>query len=570
MNSDFRHAEGLPPFHASIAFDGADTLVYTIRSASEEDEFAGRLLYPPTFHNGSEELKWVLPYSSGAYLGSFDLDSDVNKKLFLGRFYNFEGLSMAFFGADDGERGGYLAVIDTPVLANMVYPVSDVDGQAAYMPQIAFDGDKYQWGQDRQVRFRFCEDGNYVSLAKAYREIAKEKGFHVTLEEKAKANPVIAATAGSHRMDLGIPKDEVLTFFEKMRRAGITNIMTKLDLLRDPQNNYQFSHRQTLIDEGIYQAVTEQYPEFPLYAYEFPRYHEVGAEEGKVSAIVRPVGYAALADQYISTDGNGRARTWFALNKQIKLTCPRFWPVFTDFNERLFPPSAHPVGSMFYDTFCTFWFDEGQCSHPDHPCSTLETYEIVRALAERLSKRYDFHTEGAAEYLVPYTNSFEGAIDFLGLQGYGCLEMEDGRERSGRFACEAEKIPLWQLVYHECAPVYWHWEYGNLALPVDVTKYLDLFVMLYGEKGMFILESSGQTIHSAYFQVMLKRMRTLNQVTQEVPYQEMVSHEFLTEDGKVQRTRFSGGLMVTVNFSRENSYTIDGEVLAPLDYRVQK
>ena len=67
---------------------------------------------------------------------------------------------------------------------------------------------------------------------------------------------------------------------------------------------------------------------------------------------------------------------------------------------------------------------------------------------------------------------------------------------------------------------------------------------------------------------MIDRIKTLNQVTEKVAYDEMLSHEFLSEDGMVQRTAFSSGLQVTVNFSKEKSYDVDGEPLEPQAYRL--
>ena len=49
---------------------------------------------------------------------------------------------------------------------------------------------------------------------------------------------------------------------------------------------------------------------------------------------------------------------------------------------------------------------------------------------------------------------------------------------------------------------------------------------------------------------------------------EMLSHEFVSNDGMVQRTTFSSGMQVTVNFSKEKTYTVEGEEIEPLGYRL--
>ena len=47
----------------------------------------------------------------------------------------------------------------------------------------------------------------------------------------------------------------------------------------------------------------------------------------------------------------------------------------------------------------------------------------------------------------------------------------------------------------------------------------------------------------------------------------MTNHEFLTEDFEVERTSFSNGKSVTVNFSKE-SKTVNGMVIEPLSYKI--
>ena len=53
-----------------------------------------------------------------------------------------------------------------------------------------------------------------------------------------------------------------------------------------------------------------------------------------------------------------------------------------------------------------------------------------------------------------------------------------------------------------------------------------------------------------------------------VGYEEMVSHVFLTDDRSAQRTTFSDGTTVTVNFG-DRPYTLsDGITVEPLGHRV--
>ena len=53
----------------------------------------------------------------------------------------------------------------------------------------------------------------------------------------------------------------------------------------------------------------------------------------------------------------------------------------------------------------------------------------------------------------------------------------------------------------------------------------------------------------------IRQWRTISELQHHVAMEKMVSHEFLSEDRKIQRTIFGDGTVVTVNFG-ENTYDI--------------
>ena len=54
----------------------------------------------------------------------------------------------------------------------------------------------------------------------------------------------------------------------------------------------------------------------------------------------------------------------------------------------------------------------------------------------------------------------------------------------------------------------------------------------------------------------------------EINSHEMTNHEFLTNDGTVQKSTFSSGMSVVVNFSEEKEYTSDSISVKPWDYTI--
>ena len=59
-------------------------------------------------------------------------------------------------------------------------------------------------------------------------------------------------------------------------------------------------------------------------------------------------------------------------------------------------------------------------------------------------------------------------------------------------------------------------------------------------------------------------------VAKQTMYEKMTSFEVLTPDRQVQRTRFSDGTVVTVNFSEKQFRDKDGTILEASGYRIEK
>ncbi len=566
VNSDFRAAAGLPAADCAISFDEDNTLRYSLTMADKNAPFEERIQYPPAFHNGSDSLQWMLPKDSGLLLTSTDLASELNKRLTISEFYCAGGLNMGFYGGVDAAAGsGYLAVVDTPVNATVVYPQSQIGEKQGFLPVIAFTGDKDVWKEDRQVRFRFLRSGSYVELSKAYRSIAKEKGYLVTYAEKAETNPWIERTAVAHRVDLGIDKRAILTYFDMLAEAGIDNVMTKTSGVRDSMQGGAYVTVEELIEDGVYREIMEKYPDALLYEYENTR--DVYLTEGEFKL---DPDFVSFAQDYLLKGKTGKYfYGWTDITGvSANILCQSVNKAYVDYWLQRRPLDVYPTHIKMYDVLATCNLAEGQCYDHNHPFDRTDTYNSKRDLVKYVvDKGMDAHTEGTAEYLVPYCTSFEGSLGFMNITGVG--NPTDMMTRENGIANEAERIPLWQLVFHDCGGTYWHWEFGSLDA-AERNEYCDLFSLLYGERGMFGPFYSKTHLGSSYFKTMLERIKKLNTVLLEAGTDELADHRFLSDDGKVQRTVFSSGLQVTVNFSREKSYTIDGQELAPMGYTVEK
>jgi len=111
-------------------------------------------------------------------------------------------------------------------------------------------------------------------------------------------------------------------------------------------------------------------------------------------------------------------------------------------------------------------------------------------------------------------------------------------------------------VFHDCVVSYWYW--GDATdwlhdIAPEVTDKKDALNILYGTPPL---------IWAQYWQKhrerCLQTYRNVCKLHEQIGMDEMLSHEFVTEDRAVQRTRFSSGTVVTVNFGEKTYQVADG------------
>ena len=127
------------------------------------------------------------------------------------------------------------------------------------------------------------------------------------------------------------------------------------------------------------------------------------------------------------------------------------------------------------------------------------------------------------------------------------------------------RLPLWELVYHDCVVAQWYWGDYNNKLPA-VWDRRDLWNALYGTPPMFMFDAELWRANRDRF---VASYRTATPVARATGYAEMLSHRWLTDDHAVQQTRFANGVTVTVNFGDKSYAPPDGRPIAPLGYRLE-
>jgi hypothetical protein len=201
-----------------------------------------------------------------------------------------------------------------------------------------------------------------------------------------------------------------------------------------------------------------------------------------------------------------------------------------------------------------------------------ESREWKMKLLEYVSKDMKQVTgcETGHDAAVPFLHYFEG---MLSLGPYRVPDagrnmqriVEEVPERVAKYQLgQAYRLPLWELVYHDCVVAQWYWGDYNNKLPALWDK-RDLFNVLYGTPPMFMFNGK---LWQAQKERFVQSYRNTCPHVRSVGYEEMTDHKILTSDRNVQQTVFANGVTITVNFGSADYRLPSGAVVKAMGYDV--
>jgi hypothetical protein len=400
----------------------------------------------------------------------------------------------------------------------------------------------------RKLRMVFFDKGNYVDLAKAYRSYQKSCGRLVTLDEKVARTPAVAKLIGSPVLHTSI-----LYHIQKESSYYFKN---------EPEKNHQlvtFAERSRQISELPKLGIDRLYIHLDGWGYRgydnlhpdyLPPSPDAGGWEGmkKLVDTCKSLGYLiALHDQYrdyyldglsydpghaqLKADGTrNQHSTWYG-GKQNYL-CPSLAPGFVSMNHTALQEHGIRVDGSYLDVFAVVPPDE--CYSREHPVTRtaclnyrIHCFNIIKQLEGVVS------SEEPADYAVPW----------LDLVHHGPYALNPN---PGSGPSMGIPIPLFNLVYHDCIVLPWSIgaEKGGWGIPDKDSGYLHGLL----NAGIPYMSMSPNPKE-------LEKVRTVCTLHSRVGKLEMLKHEFLDSTYRKQRTVFSDGTTVTVDFDIE-AYTI--------------
>jgi len=464
--------------------------------------------------------------------------------------YGGHGICMAFWAVTDGQRG-HMAIIETP--DDAAIQIERIDGKLCIAP--TWHAQKGQFGYERRLRYIFFDKGGHVAICKRYRSCAKQIGKFKTLRQKYQQNPNVDLLIGA--VNVWCWERDALAIVRQMKSAGIERIL--------------WSHRER---PELIKAMNEM---GDILTSRYDIYQDL-MDPNIVKEKLRglhPDWTQAGWPQDIMLDENGNWRKgWRVKGKDGNMypcgvLCDKQAPKYA--RQRV-PDElkTHPYRCRFIDTTTASPWRE--CYHPQHPMTRSQSrhwkMELLRYMSEEM--KLVTGSETGHDAAVSYVHYFEGMLSLGPYRvpdaGRNMIKAWDEVPQPvAKFQVgQKYRLPLWELVYHDCVVAQWYWGDYNNKLPALWDK-RDLFNILYGTPPMFMFNSRIWQKNKARFAQSYKNVCS---VARAVGYAEMTDHRFLTPDRNVQQTSFANGIQITVNFGDKLHRLPDGTEIKPMGYHV--
>ena len=468
--------------------------------------------------------------------------------------YGGHGVSMSFFGVQDDATGaGYMGIVETADDAAVTFRRPQPN--APFAAGVSWEAQKGRFGYARRIRYVFFDCGGHVAMCKRYRAYAKAQGKLKPFAEKVKERPNVDRL-------LGAPN---IWCWEK-DKVGMAKLFKEAGIDRFLWSGGGDAEQVKTIGkmDGVLVSRYDVYRDI----YRPEQLAKLGWKRG-TNTDAWPEGAA-----WNSADSNDWRKAWGVKAKDGTWThcgcmCDAVSAKYCrkHVGEEL---RTMRYTCRFIDVTTAAAWDT--CANPAHPMTRSDSRRYRMDLLRLLGDEYGLvvGSETGHDAAVPYCDYFEGMLSLC------CYRVPDsGRNiqqvwtnvppRVAKFQVGAAyRLPLWELVYHECLCAHWYWGDYNNKLPSLWDK-RDLFNVLYGTMGMYCISRRQWAADKDRF---VRSYRVTSPVARKTGYSEMLDHRILTSDRLVQRTVFADGTTVTVNFG-EKPFALpeDGELPAG-GYRV--
>jgi hypothetical protein len=510
------------------------------------DNFGEGGLFPQPFvSDGKTDI--ILPYGTGIRVSAADKDFPE-----LGLPCYGWGVSMPFNGLIRNESS-CMVIVDTPADAN--FWVNRVIGSSAQSGllnvSLGWQSQKHELGYQRKATLVFFDSNSIVPMAKRYRDDAMKLGYIKTFSEKSQEIPNIDKLVGAISVWADDEKhNKLLADFKKygIERFNYTDM-----------GWYDYSPWTLLVDSYVKQGKL------------------FGCSYSYTIVSERDSGYCMQPNEFhnawpndLLKDENGNniasGVTWRSGTRyELGLLCSACIEKWQKIVEPQVPKNYNLI---YLDGISAQ--DAKECYDPKHPTTRTEYIDNIEkylSYYHQIGKVVE--GEGCTYNNVPNVDSAEanGSYGFCYTEDAGdnpFHKLYNPSDTVLKYSLgQKYRIPLWELVFHDCILTMPYWGDTSCTYP-DYWYKRDLFAILYGN-------SMNYAINYDFFQQYLPEfVASYNRITtvaRAVGYAEMTNFVYLTEDRNVQMTEYSNGVKIIVNFGETPYSSADGSVIGACSYK---
>ena len=536
--------------HWSLTASGAEVLLTV--SAPAEEALAEPLVFPAAFLSRPGGLLMV-PYAQGLVLPVDELE--------LAREFLYAGYkaTMGWCGVTN-LQDGYMLLLETPADGGFrLAPAAGGDGSGPLLaPHTVWTGEKGRFGYERRVRLVFLDRGGHVAMCQRYRRWAEGQGYVKTLRDKARERPLVDRLIGA--VDFwGREGTNDAAFYAQLPGLGIDRAICSL-------GGGWIAPRGVadLVDQLNAQGYLPSH--YDLYTDVWPG----GPDDEPRGA--RKHGYPE--DVYVKADGSPR-KGWviraghqeyqgyyLCATQHAKEAAER---IAADLAE-----SAYPC--RFIDVVTAMALAE--CYSPEHPVTLRGDLAARQAMLALVSGHFGLVTgsEESRDWAIAVTDYAEGTMTIRAADNAG-YDWQSPVEESAEYAMwnagAAYRAPLHALCWHDCHVATWYTGDGATKVPSAWAR-KDLLNLLYGTMPLWMPDAA---LWRQYRLGFIRSYANVCSLFRAVGYDALEDHRYLSPDRLVQRSVFSSGTVVTVNFTAADfvvppadSPTREELVLPPLGY----
>lgn len=520
--------------------------------------WAAQLSVSPTLFADGADGHVAIPLGEGFLFPS----QDKTVPSLMMQLADGRGSTMPFSGVVDMKTGAaamWFTQDEDDALATLYWhhgEKADKTKMAGNAVSLNWMSQKDRWGYDRTLHYWFADKGSYVALAKRYRKDAQDAGKFVTLKEKQKKLPQLEQFRGTPVGWFNFlywieDKEERLAQMKWLYDQGVTKMLySSGEALDDFTPLHEWGWLTTRYDNYEDMWPPEQQKKAHVDTHQI--YHGIHDIRKKFNG--------EYAQGWVQRTPHGEFPGYLLCGEKQKEFAEKYIP--GDLKKR-------PYKGRFIDvtTACPLY----ECYNDRHPMTRGDDKAARRDLLEYIGDmNLICGSEIGCDWAVPELCYSEGMLSPVPFRnpnaGSLAPDMQPVPETYKYQLNPAVRIPLWELVYHECVVAYWYWGDTQNTFP-ELWNQRNLFNALYAVPALYMMQHTQQWTSCKHR--IVETEKQLAPVFDAVEWEEMTDHAFLSEDRLLQSTKFADGAEIIVNFSdeerRHNAHTI-----APKDFIVIK